>query len=335
MTPSELFDALDLNRDGALSRSELHAAAKQFGWHWPEAPLFALLDLFSVVKPLSKSFFMTILEQINHDPLGVYGQVLLKSPHFLGPTMPKRTAHPAGFISKKNNEDINLSPAGLKMRSLLLEYAGNAAADAYLTLQNDLNLIRLAPNDAALLLIDPQKSFTTGVWMRSTGRKPHINVGPIRLAFDNCSKLLGQLYGKMEVMFTRCPFPPSSYPWDNRLSAILDRKQLYFIKPGNSVLFPPTNGFQEWMARCIKSQRHILVIGGCTLNSCLRVSAIETFKQFHHHPLQVVVDLSLSGARITNYQPSPRYDGQSAVASAIRQMRNAGIKVVKQVLWGL
>jgi len=37
--------------------------------------------------------------------------------------------------------------------------------------------------------------------------------------------------------------------WDDRLSAIIDRQQLYFIKPGNSVLFPPINGFREWTSR--------------------------------------------------------------------------------------
>jgi hypothetical protein len=41
-------------------------------------------------------------------------------------------------------------------------------------------------------------------------------------------------------MFTRCPFPPGSYDWDDRLAEIIDNKQLYFIKPGKSVLIPPS-----------------------------------------------------------------------------------------------
>ena len=48
MTPDTLFDILDLNHDGHLSRDELHKAAKRLAWHWHEAPLFAVLDLYSL-----------------------------------------------------------------------------------------------------------------------------------------------------------------------------------------------------------------------------------------------------------------------------------------------
>ena len=50
MTLNDLFDLLDLDKDGELSRSELHMAAKQLGWHWHEAPLLAVLDLFTIHK---------------------------------------------------------------------------------------------------------------------------------------------------------------------------------------------------------------------------------------------------------------------------------------------
>jgi len=184
-----------------------------------------------------------------------------------------------------------------------------------------------------VLVLDPQRAFTRGVWMRSIGVGAEADVEPIRSAFGQCANFLVQNYGKMPVMFTRCPFPPESYPWDDQLAGIIDRNQLYFIKPGNSVLFPPTNGFKEWVLDCIERNRQNLVIGGCTLNSCVRVSAIEVQRAFKDRKLQVIVDLHLCGARAQNYYPSPSFKGLSAVDSAVRQMSDAGISVVNGVNW--
>jgi hypothetical protein len=135
----------------------------------------------------------------------------------------------------------------------------------------------------------------------------------------------------MEIIFSRCPFPPGSYDWDDRLAAIIDSRQLYFIKPGNSILFPPFNGFREWLTHCIEHGSRTLIIGGCTLNSCVRVSSIEIQQMFKSKHLQVVVDLSICGARLRNYNPSPVYNGLSAVASAVSQMSAAGVQVVRRV----
>ena len=82
MMSRTLFEKLDLDRDGRLSRSELYDAAIQLGWHWPEAPFFALLDLLTIPKPISAERFARLLEQTIEDPLGPYGSVLLNSPHF-------------------------------------------------------------------------------------------------------------------------------------------------------------------------------------------------------------------------------------------------------------
>ena len=132
-------------------------------------------------------------------------------------------------------------------------------------------------------------------------------------------------------MFTRCPFPPESYDWDDRLAGILDRKQMYFIKPGNSVLFPPLNGYRDWLEFCITKGIGTLIIGGCTLNSCVRVSSIEAVEQLKELNIKVVVDLSICGARLRNYIPSSRFEGVSAVESAIRQMTAADVQVVRRV----
>jgi hypothetical protein len=77
----------------------------------------------------------------------------------------------------------------------------------------------------------------------------------------------------------------------------------------------------------------MLVIGGCTLNSCVRVSSIETLTHFKARGLRVCVDLSVCGARTRNFTPSPLYGGMSAVESAIHQMKDAGVRVVRNVLW--
>ena len=103
--------------------------------------------------------------------------------------------------------------------------------------------------------------------------------------------------------------------------------------PGNSILFPASNGYREWVTSCIDRGKRILVIGGCTLNSCVRVSAIETRSLFDQHNLQVIVDLSLTGARAANFFPSQDYGGLTTVESAVRQMEEAGVRVVRSVNW--
>ena len=82
MTLSELFDRLDLDKNGELSRSELHESARRLGWHWNEAFVFAVLDLFTVQKPISRDHFIAYMTQIIEDPHGTFGKVLLNSPHF-------------------------------------------------------------------------------------------------------------------------------------------------------------------------------------------------------------------------------------------------------------
>ncbi len=332
-----LFDRLDLNHDGYVSRSELHAAATRWGWQWRQAPLLALLDLLTIHKPISKTQFTTILKQVQADPLGPYGKVLLNSSLFsksappevsrllsLGPA--STDTFPHGKLRRSQNSEFeNDLFAAIQTR------AGENAASGYRDLLNTLDAYPISAGEASLLVIDPQRSFTEGVWMQSIGVDAAMDVKPISIAFRNCCDVLNVLYGRMEIMFSRCPFPPGSYEWDHRLAAVIDSRQLYFIKPGNSILFPPFNGFREWMARCIDLGIRTLILGGCTLNSCVRVSSIDIQQMFNSQNLQVVVDLSLCGARLRNYYPSPVYNGLSAVSSAVRQMTAAGVQVTREV----
>ena len=56
-------------------------------------------------------------------------------------------------------------------------------------------------------------------------------------------------------------------------------------------------------------------------------------RYFNGKNLQIVVDLSICGARTRNYLPSPLYNGLSAVESAVHQMAAAGVQVVRRVEW--
>ena len=68
MTADELFDVLDLDSDGALSRAELGRAARQLGWHWHQAPFYAVLDFLIIQAPLSRDAFISCMERMARDP---------------------------------------------------------------------------------------------------------------------------------------------------------------------------------------------------------------------------------------------------------------------------
>jgi hypothetical protein len=341
VTLSELFTILDLNKDGELSRSELHESARRLGWHWNEAPVFAVFDLLTVLQPVSRDNFIVYMTQIIEDPHGPFGKVLLNAPHFLSSTISQpiiSSTQNLGDIHKRNKKQHGLGSNGETCNNLILLLKHIANLDVANTYQNFLKHMSIHPlkiptDNAAVLIIDPQRSFTKGAWMQSIGFNAELEVKPIQLAFENCAQFFNENQRFVETMFTRCPFPPCSYDWDDTFTGIIDTRQLYFIKPGNSVLFPTTNGFREWVENVINDGKKILVIGGCTLNSCVRKSSIETQKYFKNRKLQIIVDLSLSGARTSRFIPSSLYGGLSAVESAIREMTGAGVRVTQCVQW--
>ena len=98
-------------------------------------------------------------------------------------------------------------------------------------------------------------------------------------------------------------------------------------------MFPPDNGFKRWVGRCVDRGKKMLIMGGCTLNSCVRVSSIETQKKFKNSRVQVAVDLSMCGARAGNFIASSNFNGLSAVESAVKQMRGAGVLVAGRIDW--
>lgn len=335
MTDDELFDALDLDRDGFLSREELYQVACRFEWHWHQAPIYALLDFMTIHTPLSRETFKACMDRISRDPDGVYGSVLELSPH----RMEVGHACGSGTLRGKHSETGSIFSGygsdagriGTRLNNILGEQVAGEYAEALAQLNVSRHVVRL--DETALLIIDPQRSFTAGEWMWGMGPAGVLEVIPIQAAFANCASLLAAIYHRLEVMFTRCPFPPQSYGWDDGLETVIDPAQHYFIKPGNNVLLPRGNGFRGWVRALIANGRKKLVMGGCTLNSCLRVSAQETRNNFLNEGLEVIVDLSLCGARARNYAKSPVFKGMSAVEAAIREMSASGIVMAEQVEW--
>jgi hypothetical protein len=339
---NELFDKLDLDRDHKLSRQELYRAAMKLGWHWYEAPLFAVLDLLTLFGPISRQKFIFYLNQILEDPDGPYGRVLLNANYNAFFNEIRAGSKPMNSCFCRYDAEV-LKPKdfsflkndGEKIENelihILKQSAGNDIAEDYERLLRTLDFKRVCLKDIVLLIIDPQRSFTKGVWMKSIGSQAQEDIKAIESGFRNCAQLIRRYGNLIETMFSRCPFPPSSYDWDDHFKGIIDETHPYFIKPGNSIMFPPTNGYQPWIERVLDKGKNLLVIGGCTLNSCVRVSAIETRKFFKNKNLRVIADLSICGARIGNYRRTSMFGGLSSVESAIHEMIKSGVEVIRGI----
>ena len=334
MNEDVLFDELDFDGDGMLTRADIHRAAVHFGWQWQQASILAFLDLITVRAPLDRDSFISCMTKLDEDPDGAYGEVLRMFTQAAGMLDPPVASKPDGSGPTENG--VVWGGAGMeKLIGNLGHFLGEAVAEDFKSALERLNTpcLRLSTSESALLFIDPQRSFTSGSWKRSLGSDGEQEVMPIQVAFDNCAGLLKAVYHRTDVMFTRCPFPPDSYDWDERFEGIIAPDQFYFIKPGNCALLPDANGFREWVERLISIGKKSLVMGGCTLNSCLRVTSLETLSAFRDRGLEVIVDLSLCGARSSNYANSPQFGGISAVEAAMKQMSGEGVKVAERVEW--
>jgi len=339
----ELFDALDRDRDGLLTRQELFRVARELGWQQPQAPIYALLDFMTIRTPLERESFAACMNEVSRDPHGAYGLALRRGPlgaeSSISRIMPvnEGVAHAAPARSGNLNESGTLwdGAAYEGISELLLEIAGKQRSVEFRDAleRSSIPSFAVHSGEAALLLIDPQRAFTAGEWMWRLGPIGEMEVMPIRLGFDNCARLLEAVYSRVEVMFSRCPFSPESYGWDEKLEGIIAESQLYFIKPSNNLLMPTSNGYREWVEGLISGGIRTLVMGGCTLNSCLRVTAVATRSSFPVEKLDLVVDLSLCGARASNYLNSKQFGGISAVESAMREMSACGVTVAERVIW--
>lgn len=330
----ELFEALDKDREGKLTREKLFSAAIYLCWQGPQAHLYALLDYLTIRSPLDRETFVACLEEVQNDPQGVYGQVLRRGP--LGAKQLYGGGQSRKEIELPQDEEVLWAGTGLAGTAGLLEeiVSSERSGDYAEALQRSaVGGYCVCSSETALLLIDPQRSFTAGDWLWRLGPIGDMEAMPIRLAFDNCARLLEAVYGRVETMFSRCPFGPESFPWDEALVPILDTDQPYFLKPSNNLFMPDSNGYGEWLEALVENGIRTLVMGGCTLNSCLRVSAVATRNAIPFEQLQVVADLSLCGARTTNYLNAEQFGGISPVEAAMREMAESGVVVASQVTW--
>jgi len=333
MSADDIFSELDTDGDGALSLDDLCRAAVLLGWGWPHAPLYAALHALALRAPLRREAFDLHVRQMFEDPAGPFGRVLLGTPLHAALVRGEAIGVRSKGAARDDDDRADVQRPGIE--SALRELAPAESADGYDALVLRCARAEITATEAAMLVIDPQRSFTRGAWMRSfgDGAQAERQVAPIRAAFEGCARLLRRARLGAEAMLTRCPFPPESYDWDDRVAELVDRTQLYFVKPGNSVLWPTTNGFREWVDLLLEQGRSTLVMGGCTLNSCLRVSSVEVQRELGPRGLQVVVDLSAAGARLESYAPSGRYGGLSSVESAVEEMIAAGVRVAARTAW--
>lgn len=180
---------------------------------------------------------------------------------------------------------------------------------------------RQEEGETLVLLIDCQQAFIDGSWARYF---PAREIETLKAAFERVGNFLRGPHPQL-VAATICPFWRS---YDRKIFDPLHdllKDVPTFEKPDNDVFEAP--GWDEWVRKTIaeKSIRRI-VIGGCTLNSCVRVSAMQCAIRLADTGVQVCVDVSLCGARASNYT-GREYGGLSSVDSAIAQMRSVGVTV--------
>ena len=218
---------------------------------------------------------------------------------------------------------------------------------------SDTECLRLRSSKTILLLIDLQQSFTVGSWKHMVTSPPD-GVNAIIKAFQQCSLLLRSIPPSQLLILSQCPFWLSSdYSLDPQVSCFLNKKEhKRVVKPGNSIL--DASGFESHVDSLLLADPEIdtIVIGGCTLTSCVRVSS-GAVRRKYSDKLSVVVSLELCGARDANYKQRcmacfRKYmdrvelgecgecdreggDKMSPVDRAVRDMRDAGCVVVPRV----
>ena len=186
-----------------------------------------------------------------------------------------------------------------------------------------------------LLLIDLQRSFTTGSWAAYFG---YDQVQPIEIAcqkintllesdgvirkstcysniqpelrnvslIDPCAILKDSLIPKDNILCTKCYLnTPRDSDFVETVAEFLEKENIPFVhKPSMNICSNPD--FHEWMRHRMASGNtpdhstlRKLFIAGCTTTSCIRVSSCEIKKCYPE--LDVVVLLDLCGARRDNY----------------------------------
>ena len=165
----------------------------------------------------------------------------------------------------------------------------------------DTDRLCLSYNKTVILLIDLQQAFTVGCWRKCVAPPPD-GVTAIIEAFNRCSQLLRNIPPSPLLIFSQCPFMLSSdYSLDPRINSLVRQEYKFVIKPGNDIL--DADGFESYLDSLLQSNPDIdsILIGGCTLTSCVRVSSCSVYRRYSDR-LCVIVSLELCGARDENYK---------------------------------
>jgi hypothetical protein len=165
MNEDVLFRELDLDGDGKLSRDDIHRAALHFGWQWPQASIFALLDLMTLRAPLDEDVFITNMVKVYSDPEGPYGEVLGMVTHALemaGPPLANGSERAKPAESCDIRGDAGIDKIIAKLEHVLSKEAAEDFKSALKKMGT--SPLRVSTSESSLLLIDPQSSFTSGSW---------------------------------------------------------------------------------------------------------------------------------------------------------------------------
>eukprot|EP00927_Polykrikos_kofoidii_P073034 TRINITY_DN69105_c0_g1_i1.p1 TRINITY_DN69105_c0_g1~~TRINITY_DN69105_c0_g1_i1.p1 ORF type:complete len:249 (-),score=48.67 TRINITY_DN69105_c0_g1_i1:118-822(-) len=200
----------------------------------------------------------------------------------------------------------------------------------------------------ALLLIDLQKAFTIGGWASCFGGTQQVL--DIERACAEVARLLcsGKVPQDTPVLCTKCYLDGiDDEPYVESVEQIL-RDYPCIHKPTMDVTLNPR--FAAWLRSEVKRGLGVLLIGGCTTTSCVRVSSQATVKLLEDlgmsDKVRVIVDLNLCGARKDNFVKHAERDpvlvraygedfckGKSAVDLAVVQMRRSGVEVIERFPW--
>ncbi|GAB1602748.1 uncharacterized protein LOC115232409 [Argonauta hians] len=214
--------------------------------------------------------------------------------------------------------------------------------------------LQMSLRNVALILIDLQKSFVSGSWMKCFGEE---DISNIKSSFDTCLSLLRYLPPDLPVLFTRVPFGREyDFQFYDEIDAIVaERKYKCIIKSDTNIM--EADGINNWMDMIMRNKISSVVIGGCVTTSCIRNSSchlVKHYKNMNNAP-NFIVDLNLCAARNQNYIPrcslcmnkylngiSDYFCGQcdtlgedlkSPVDRAVSDMKNAGVIVVDKFDW--
>jgi hypothetical protein len=156
------------------------------------------------------------------------------------------------------------------------------------------------PKRFALILIDPQNGFINdGYWSRmfSMGQSD-----PILEAFNRIVLFLRSIPNpqSIPILISQTGFSSNDRqifePIANELSQRQFSSITYTYKPHTNLSICP--GVHQWLCEQLEEKLDI-VIGGCTITSCVRDSSIQMKKMFSQ--LNLFVDRNLCAARKDNY----------------------------------